>query len=558
MSSPDYSNQPHDLGKLVETYPLNKRGILIDSLFFMAVGIALIVFNRFIAHLLTGLFSGSLYDLAIIAGLALIMAVGSGFALVRTLRLKSLRALFDPPPELHASAFSAIFLVFILPPLLITFFAPRVGIAFAGIEIVLAMLASLIRVRRHRGQAVEEYAQGIVVPVDGQPVAIRWEEISAVWAHGHIGRYEGPPVKIKRLWQNPDHLLARINQRVSERLYTEKLKQYNAGITATFGRVLLDRQGLAVGRRRIPWSKIDHILINANHVSIRHGVRTRTLRGVSVSEIPDLACFLSLTTHILTTGQTEIAPVPLKATDTTPVKTSVEFRPALAKLAVILGWLAFAIFLVVIDLLGVIEYSAGSPHYIIFSVGAIMAVVALYRLVAWLRSAGVWVRITEDSLTYSRAGQTAVIEWKDVESVQSFYVSVWMVVLMHRCTLISKDEQVIHLRQGMNQIASLIDHVYRLVGIVRSPVTEQRIKDNHLVRFSRWGLSKQGIHDRDRILPWDQVKEVVVRPHAILVKDKSSVKSWTRIPLMGTPNMCVFLTLVGGLVKYELPSFRAG
>ncbi len=558
MSSSDYFNQPHDLGQLVETYPLDKRGRLIDSLFFMAIGIALIVFNRFLGRLLTGLFSGNYHDLAVIAGLAAIMAVGSSFAIGRTIRLKSVRALFNPPPELHASIVSSVFLFFVLPPLLITFFVPRVGIAIAGVEIVLAMVGSLIRVRRHRGHAVEEYEQGISVPVDGQPVAIRWEEISAVWMHGNIGRYEGPPVKISRLWQNGATLIERVNRRVSERLYAEKMKQFNAGITATFGRVLIDRQGIAVGRRRIPWSKIDHILVNANHVSIRHGGRTRRLRGVAVSEIPDLSVFLSLTTHILTTGQAETVPVTLKATDTTPVKTSIEFRPAFTKLATILGWLAFAIFLVVIDLLGVIEYSAGSPHYIIFSVGAIMAVVALYRLVAWLRSAGVWVRITEDSLTYSRAGQTAVIEWKDVESVQSFYVSVWMVVLVHRCTLISKDEQVIHLRQGMNQIATLIDHVYRLVGVARSPVVKQRMDRNHLVRFSRWGLSKQGIHDREWILPWDQVKEVVVRPRVVLVKDKSSVRPWTRIPLMGTPNMCVFLTLLGGLVKYELPAYKAG
>ncbi len=168
---------------------------------------------------------------------------------------------------------------------------------------------------------VVAYARGLAVRDRKGLRFWRWEQIRAVYQavtkHYTNGIYTGTThvytIEVEPQgrevfddrYQNIEKLGELLRRRTFDILYDRAAQEYNAGKTLQFGRVAIDKNGIAIGKKSFPWDSVAQ-------VSVQRGVLRVMKQGggwfggasVPVSRIPNLAVLLSIVDQVkgLNTG----------------------------------------------------------------------------------------------------------------------------------------------------------------------------------------------------------------------------------------------------------------
>lgn len=564
MSSQSSSETLYDLGELVEEHPVDLRGMAFLSLFLAIGSLALLAAGLYLYSSDTMPVGRRLFTSPAAIGLgavfAAILILGYVIPLTQMIRTtRSLRTLLNPPPDFHSTKGSLLAFPVIAVLAVMLFFNMGIAVAILAGVGLLAALGVLVHMLRNRGQSLRICERGLILPIKNKSVAVRWEDINAVWVRGsdgHIGCYDGTYLPIESLWRSSGQALAYINKTVSERLGPEMLKDYEAGELVSFGRFGVSKQGLTFGQSVTPWQRINSIEVSASGVSIIQGNGTRRLAGVSAHDIPNLVIFLTLTSQIL--SPTKAATVSPQEEPSKPLvvqgeERMREFRPSVRGLISPAVWLTMGMGIMALDWAN--QYA--NPSFRITYFGAAILLIGVYQVAAWLHSLGVRVQATSDTLTYRRFGKTQTLEWSDFSEIRRYWIALGPIELVHRYKLSTSDERTLNLRQGLWHLGLLGDYVEKQVYTLLVPRAEELISRGQIVSFAQWGVSQQGIHDRNRVLPRDDISQILVKQRVIIVWKKGQSTPWTRIPRMGTPNLGVLLVVAKAPVKLLFPAFRA-
>jgi hypothetical protein len=143
-------------------------------------------------------------------------------------------------------------------------------------------------------RVVRVYAGGLAV-VDGKRGrAFQWAEIDKVYAggmrYGVLGRVwrdrawldlitsRGERIHLGFPLADLDTLAHTVKQSVFPRLLAEARRTFNAGGDVAFGSLTVDRVGLHVGQRSIPWSSVRSASIDAGRMVVDIESRGRPQR----------------------------------------------------------------------------------------------------------------------------------------------------------------------------------------------------------------------------------------------------------------------------------------
>ncbi|MEX0787350.1 MAG: DUF6585 family protein [Anaerolineales bacterium] len=175
-----------------------------------------------------------------------------------------------------------------------------------GLGGLLALRALRVAPRR-----VHLYAGGLVWIEGRRSRALAWSEIAQIYtagvSYGLLGMVwgnrvrvtllpaRGRPIRLTEDLAHLDSLLEAIKHSVYPRLLAESRQAFNAGAALAFGPLMLQKDGIVRGARRIPWSSVKAANLESGRLQIQiaDGAGSSRLR-VSANQIPNADLCLQL------------------------------------------------------------------------------------------------------------------------------------------------------------------------------------------------------------------------------------------------------------------------
>jgi len=151
-----------------------------------------------------------------------------------------------------------------------------------------------------------------------QVAAMRWDEVREVYrdirlyrtSYGglSVSRHtytlrsaDGRTIRLTRHINEIEKLGSMLCQAITQAQLPRAVQTLNSGGALSFGPLSMSRQGIAVGRKLIPWSEIKGVrVINETVMVDRVGKAARG--GTPVARVPNLSLFLTLAFMVDRTG----------------------------------------------------------------------------------------------------------------------------------------------------------------------------------------------------------------------------------------------------------------
>lgn len=152
------------------------------------------------------------------------------------------------------------------------------------------------------GQLIQTFADGVRVIAGGKQHTLPWRDVDYVItpAKGAANHgISGPGFKQVPLTglQDADNLQALVQQRTVDAKYRPAIEAINRGETVTFGSLAVSRDGIATGRKMLPWNQFGGVVLHQGNVTVAQVPKGR-FAGLSLAMVPNYALFVHLTSAI--------------------------------------------------------------------------------------------------------------------------------------------------------------------------------------------------------------------------------------------------------------------
>ena len=159
---------------------------------------------------------------------------------------------------------------------------------------------------RKRDLRVLVFPEGLSYTRSGKTIAIRWDDVEAVWQAVRKVQYtftvhtctlrlrDGTRYTFNNALRQADRLIQTIQQQVTPRILARAQEAYDAGQTVPFGKLSVSQAGIYRGSALLPWDQVGSIKVNEGIVTIKKQGSLFKWTSVPVAEIPSFFAFASL------------------------------------------------------------------------------------------------------------------------------------------------------------------------------------------------------------------------------------------------------------------------
>ncbi|HLI71622.1 MAG TPA: DUF6585 family protein [Ktedonobacteraceae bacterium] len=435
---------------------------------------------------------------------------------------------------------------------------------------------------------------------------IRWEEIETVWQasarafpstlfRGRLYTIRCHDSYTLTFMNHVRRLLDDLDQ-VFEAQFTRRrlpfyFADYQAGRTLDFGLVKVNREGIVVREKMLPWEQVADIslLKRQRLVVSKVGERPEIWMKLPAFKIPNLSILLALFQRIRSgQGEQEAGPQAIYGEGATVVSAGRKIDPlpdglvALAEehrlgerrvdqklgRSLLTSWSAIVGLLVVdaiggiaaivtwrmffSSLFGPIWNSPTTPFFLEFALlFFLMILFATITIIRSVRQIHNYTYTFEHGMILKWGKQDPVaFRWEDVETVwriPSFAINRRQQPIMAPGTYAS----TLQLRDGTRYTLTPLNIDQQALGkiieeqIVRLqlPATIDAYQADQPLCFGQVQVSRQGITVGERLLPWSQVKSVSLQENRLVVYDIAQRKPWCKLPAKRVPNLFLLFAL---------------
>jgi len=187
---------------------------------------------------------------------------------------------------------------------------PALLVAAAGLPLMLIGVAALVGRARRRDMCIQLCADGFTRTLAGQTVAVRWDEVAAVWqnviqtyrgsAHTNTTRAytvrlaDGRKLVFNNQVDKVAGLGAAIQKACAERMLPRALTTYNAGESVPFGAFGVSRTGVSKGGKTLPWEQVERVELRQGVLHVRKKGQRRDWAFAMASRVPNLPVLMAL------------------------------------------------------------------------------------------------------------------------------------------------------------------------------------------------------------------------------------------------------------------------
>ena len=209
--------------------------------------------------------------------------------------------------------------------------------------------------------------------------------------------------------------------------------------------------------------------------------------------------------------------------------------------------------IMVIQLCRFASLGSGWFLFIVIIVGLFAAVLlfAYYRQKDWR------ILIFEDGFSHTLRGKTDIILWDDVEHVwqsitRSSAYGIAHISTAYIYTIELKDGRKYSLTNAFHSIEQLGKTVQKETFKRIYPKVMESLRNDEVVPFGDVGISQRGLHHGKSVLPWEGIKGIRINQGTISIKKDGNWLNWASITVKDTPNVYIFMTIVGQIVGVEV------
>jgi hypothetical protein len=102
----------------------------------------------------------------------------------------------------------------------------------------------------------------------------------------------GKPIKIHHSLPKQDELSVRIKARLYPRLLPELRSYFKTGGNLYFGQVVINKQGIQLWGKKIPWDQVTHINVCEGFLVVE--LKNQMVRKISIGQIPNIELLLQI------------------------------------------------------------------------------------------------------------------------------------------------------------------------------------------------------------------------------------------------------------------------
>jgi len=180
-----------------------------------------------------------------------------------------------------------------------------------------------------------------------------------------------------------------------------------------------------------------------------------------------------------------------------------------------------------------------------FGLGLVYAGPGAFWFISTMRKRDLRVAVFPEGLSYTKGGKTDFIAWDDVETVWQTITRVQDTFTVRSCKMQLRDGTKIRFTNALRNVAGLITTVQReatsrILGRARKAYLA-----GETVSFGKFGISKAGISQGSKTLPWEQVSGVTVDKGVVTIKKEGRLLKWASVNVSEMPNFFVFAHMVG-------------
>jgi uncharacterized protein DUF6585 len=169
--------------------------------------------------------------------------------------------------------------------------------------------------RRKHNFCVMVYQAGLLYSRPREVIAIRWEEITAIFQQHMRSTLNGVPVgmfytfiiqtatgrsfKLTNAVEDIALLGAHIEQATFPHLYSQALTRYQQGETIAFEKLCISPAGLQIGQKILSWPHLRDITIQEGSVRIRQQGKWLAWKSIAVADVANIHVALPLIEEIV-------------------------------------------------------------------------------------------------------------------------------------------------------------------------------------------------------------------------------------------------------------------
>ncbi len=180
-----------------------------------------------------------------------------------------------------------------------------------------------------------------------------------------------------------------------------------------------------------------------------------------------------------------------------------------------------------------------------FGLGLVYAGPGAFWFISTMRKRDLRVAVFPEGFSYTKGGKTEFIAWDDVETVWQAITQVQGTFTVRSCKIQLRDGRKIRFTNALRNVAELITTVQReatsrILGRARKAYLA-----GETISFGKFGISKAGISQGSRTLPWEQVSGVTVDRGVVTIKKEGRLLKWASARVSEMSNFFVFAHMAG-------------
>lgn len=189
--------------------------------------------------------------------------------------------------------------------------------------------------------------------------------------------------------------------------------------------------------------------------------------------------------------------------------------------------------------------SGSGDVFLFIGLALVYVVPGLWWFISTLRKRGLRVLVFPDGLTYTRHGKTDVIRWDDVATVLQAITRVQYTFTVRKCTVQLQDGNKYTFNNALRNVEQLINTIQQQITPRILERVDEAYEAGQTVPFGKLSISRAGISQGNKTLPWDQVKRVTVDKGVITIRKQGGLLKWASVNVAETPNFFAFASMVG-------------
>lgn len=183
-------------------------------------------------------------------------------------------------------------------------------------------------------------------------------------------------------------------------------------------------------------------------------------------------------------------------------------------------------------------------------------VFAFYQLAKLLRNADLQVRINQDGFHYTSRGRQTFVGWQQIDKVWEKKQKVtWNGIPftnVHTLRISTLDGKIITLSRILRRFQHLADTVQEVVTSHLLPAAIVTLHRGGVLDFNAFSLTDQEIRHKQRLLPWGQVKRIIIWQARIQVRStERNWINWAEARAWDVANFPLFVIIISRYVEVD-------